>query len=396
MSETSAIDEKKEEINGETQEDSKNYVSFFINTLALCGIFVAYFILSGSLLYGCKLAQSNILPTDIKCFPYTDSKPDIEKIQTDIFTDSFINSKNAMKLSFPFDSFNEKNKLLEMFKNYKEETDSNFLANYFINILETLINFNYTIFNMVLNGMNQLPEPLIVLFGIPMFSFISAFIIFICNSFYFIYLWFVNMGWFFKQNINISGTGNPKWEEITWKSLFTFSFYKYWISIGLVILFACLLIFVGFGFIPFISMFLFFNLILTCLTYKSKLNGEESSVFTIIQNVFKNYKITIMWIFSLIVISGAFNNLGTGPGIFSLITLGLIYFGMIGIQMFKPPENDKILSPIGNYQQAVKTCISKSKNFSDVNSSFFGMFGGGEKKFKKQLKDIYKNHSSKQ
>jgi len=250
---------------------------------------------------------------------------------------------------------------------------------------------------MILNGMNQLPEALIVLFGIPMFSFVSAFIVFICNTFYFIYLWFANMGWFFKENTNRSGSGKPKWEDITWASLFspTSYFFKYWMSIWLVIIFI-ILAFIGFGFMPFISMFVFVYCILSCITYKSELNGERSSVFTIIQNVFKYYKITIMWIFSLIVISGAFNNLGAGPGIFSLITLGLIYFGMIGIQMFKPPENDKILSPIGNYEQAIKKCEIKAKSFLNSNGSFFGMFGGGEKGLKKQLKDIYKKYSYKQ
>jgi hypothetical protein len=53
--------------------------------------------------------------------------------------------------------------------------------------------------------MNGLPEIVILLFGPFIGSFISAFI-FLYDHFYVIYLWFANMGWFFKKNVNTNAT----------------------------------------------------------------------------------------------------------------------------------------------------------------------------------------------
>ena len=77
-------------------------------------------------MYVCKLAQSNILPTDINCAPYTDTEPNIQPIETNIFqTDG--EKPLSMKISFPYDVYNSKNYILDMFREYKNESNSNFL-----------------------------------------------------------------------------------------------------------------------------------------------------------------------------------------------------------------------------------------------------------------------------
>ena len=81
------IDDKKTE---STTSNNGNYVSnigsFLLTVFIIFLIIVVYYASSGLVLYACKLAQSNILPTDIHCFPYTETKPDIQPIQTNIFT----------------------------------------------------------------------------------------------------------------------------------------------------------------------------------------------------------------------------------------------------------------------------------------------------------------------
>jgi hypothetical protein len=145
-SDTSAIDDKKT-----TNEPNFSSVgNFFKNILILILLIVVYFAFGGLALYGCKLAQSNILPTNEKCYPYSDTKPNIQPIKTNIFT-TFTDPPLSMKLSFPYDDYNSANTILDMFRKYKEEPHSNFLANYFISIFESLIHANYSFINTFLN-----------------------------------------------------------------------------------------------------------------------------------------------------------------------------------------------------------------------------------------------------
>ena len=85
-SDTSAIDNKKEETSSTGSSGFVANIGKFLTTLILLIlIIVIYFLFGGLILYGCKIGQSNILPTNEKCYPYTDSKLDIETILTNIF-----------------------------------------------------------------------------------------------------------------------------------------------------------------------------------------------------------------------------------------------------------------------------------------------------------------------
>ena len=386
MSDTTALDEKNEELNNTTNKEEKSYsskvVDFLVLTLIICISIIFYFGFSGALLYACKLGQSNILPTDSKCEPYTDFKLEFQEKekQINIFTDTFINAKNSMKLSFPHDEFNLSNKLLDMFRDYKNEPESNFLANYFISITEALIQFFYVCINLTLNMMNQLPEVVIIAFGIPIVSIISS-ILLIVSNFYVVFLWFANMKWFFKSNEN-NKSGPPKWEDVPLISL------NFCIACWLVVIFL-ILFFFGLGFFPLITSMLWTYCSLSCLSYKSIFNGNNAGVFTIIQNVFKYYKVTIMTIFSLIIVSIAFSKLGAIPGVFSLITIGLIYFGLIGISIYKPVDIEN-LSPVTDYEQAIKKCKPHNVDKNRTWLEFIGLKGGG-KNITNQLKKIHKN-----
>ena len=77
--ETPDLDKKKE--NTTTPTTNLKNIGNFLLLLAyfILGI-VVYFSFSGLVLYACKLAQSNILPTDINCAPYTTQDPAIKEI----------------------------------------------------------------------------------------------------------------------------------------------------------------------------------------------------------------------------------------------------------------------------------------------------------------------------
>ena len=386
ISGTSAIDKKQNEKNNAVSNDLYVNIKNFITSIIVIILFIGiYFSSSSLILYACKVAQSNILPTDVHCSPYTDSKPNIQEIETNIFPTGG-DSPLSMKLSFPYDEYNSKNYILDMFREYKNEPKSNFLANYLISMIEIVMQFNYSAFNKILDMLNGLPEIILVIFGPIIMAFVST-LIFIADHLYLIYLWFAQMGWFFKTNTNDSRTGNPNWEDVTIISPF-----NYGCAIGLVILFFILFFFS----LPFISILAGLSMswcMFSCMTYKAEMGGKIISALPIIKDTFKYYKTIIMSVLSLFVVISAFSRLGPIPGIFSILTLALIYFGIISIDIFKP-SNKENLSPSVSDTQAKKTCDFKEPfkvKHGLLYSLLFGQKGGGN--ITKEIKEIGKKLS---
>jgi len=385
-SDTSAIDEKNIQSTSSTSNYFSNVGSFVFNVFILFLVIAVYFGSGGLILYACKLGQSNILPTNNKCFPYENIKPNIQPININIFNTLFSDPPMSNKINFPYDDFNSSNKILDMFREYKGEPRSNFLANYFISILESITQFNYSTFNFILNLLNELPEFLIVIFGPVLVSILTT-IIFLIDHLYLIYLWFAGMGWFFKTNTNDSGTGNPKWEEVT-----LLNWFSYWCAVWLVILFVILFFFA----FPFFSVIAFLSMawcMFSCITYRAEMNGKSVTVAAIIQDVYKYYKVLIMGIFSFFVIISAFSKLGTIPGVFSIVTVMLIYWGIITIDIFKPISKEN-LSPLSSYKQAKKTCSNDIKEkAAEKHGLLYNMLFGGkrEENIAKDLRNLGKN-----
>jgi len=381
-SDTSIIDDKKNE---STSSNNGNYISnignFLLTVLIIFLIIALYYTSSGFILYACKLAQSNILPTDIHCFPYTETKPDIQPIQTNIFT-TFTEPQLSMKMSFPYDEYNSSSKILDMFREYKNKSNSNFLANYFISIIESVIQLNFSAINTSLNILNELPEVLLVILG-PIIIAILSTILFIFDHLYIIYLWFVNMGWFFKTNTNDSDSGGPKWKDVSITEPI-----NYGCAIGLLILFI-IIFFFSLPIFSIISALALTFCALSCISYKAEMLNKSISVAPIIQDIFKYYKTPIMSVFSFFVIVSAFTKLGPLPGVFSIVTLALIYFGTLSIDIFNPIKKDN-LSPLVSYKQAKKTCnfkeLSKEKH-GFLYNMIFGQSGGS---LTRELKNIGK------
>ena len=130
-SDTSAIDEKNQETNSSSLGYFSNVGGFVFNVFILFIIIALYFGSGGLILYSCKLGQSNILPTNEKCFPYENTKPNIQPISINIFNTLLSDPPMSNKINFPYNEYNSENKLLDMFREYKSEPRSNFFVNYF-------------------------------------------------------------------------------------------------------------------------------------------------------------------------------------------------------------------------------------------------------------------------
>ena len=391
MSNTDAIDEKKKATRKNPNDLSSNIVNFLVSVLSLIILVIIYFSLSGLVLYGCKLGQSNILPTNIHCYPYTSENPTFPNgdagIPINIFT-TFTDPQMSMKINFPYKT-NSTNTLLDILRNYKETPQSNFLANYFISILESLLCFNYSSFNFILNSFNKLPEILVIIFGPILFLFAFLFV-FLADHIYLIYLWFASMDWFFKQNTNTNGSSD---EKPNWKYVSMLDTVDYLCAIFFVFLFLVLfwVLLLGLPVLPFIT--ICFCLI-SGLSYSGIMNGKQATCLTIIKEMFKTYKISIMSIFSILVVTSAFANLGNISGVFSIITLCLIYWGIITIDLFKS-NKEGAFSVLSSYEQAKKICDFKDnkKKHGLFYNLVFGQNAGGNishklKKIGKNLREI--------
>lgn len=329
---TNAIDEKK---NGKNKT-VENISSVLISTIVFLFVVIGYYSFSGAFLYLCKVCQSNVLPTDINCFPYTSSKPDIENIQTNIFSN--IKQKTSMKLNIPKNDSNLSNFILEQFRNIKDNSTSP-VVNYFVTIINGLFSYNYSSLNSIMNNANTMPES-IMINVLPIMFLIFYTINLLISQIYFIYLVFSNLPKLFKNDYNPVNIAFGIFMSIVFSILF-------------------LMFYPIFTLIPvFVSTWTS----LTGLFVKGNLNGNDVSVFDIIKMTFVHYKGNVMFVLSFLLIILMFNKIGSLAGIISTSILLCIYFGFINIDLFKPMDfsDSTEFTPFSSFSQAKKSCTPSS------------------------------------
>jgi hypothetical protein len=373
---TQELDKKKDTNNSSSSSANKsikNIGSFLVSVLITILLIVGYFILGSIVLYECKLAQSNILPTSLECYPYTETSPEIQKVLTNIFITN-TEPQESVKLGFPFDKYNSKNMILDMFRKYKEQPKSNFLINYIISILEGLINYSNNALTSFFNLLNGAPEMLIILFG-PILSAIYFGLAPIIGFVVFIYYYFAEMKWFFKENTNTNVNSKPVWSDVN-----LLEPVNYGIALFLVFVFFILFWILLFTVTPVLSIGIFYMCLLMSFGYKGEIDNKKASIFTIMQEIFKHYKVTMTTVFTIMIIISAFSNLGAVSGVFSMLTVLLIYFNFIPINIFESIKATN-LSPLSTFEQAYKKCDGVSRKpqtfFENIESFFDVKKGGG-------------------
>lgn len=423
---TSAIDDKKKEDSSSDdisiEEYLKNGISFFIYIIVFI-LFIGFYVSNGSLLlFLGKLAQSNILPTDKDCSPYTnqsakfgdETTPPVKMDMystTDKSNPDVEPTKVSMKLSFENNLYNSSNSLIDAMRKYKNASSSNFLINYFISIMEGLLQKNYSLLNSYMNLINRnFSEMIIMLFSPILFSILFV-CLFINDFLHFVYLWFSKMAWFFKTNTNNTGSGAPKWENVTLMSPFNWFIGFCFVCIFFILFFVVL--FIGSPLI--LGRVLY--VILSSLFYKGVLynaNGNNKNVngFSLILETIKQYKLSIVWIISIFIILVAFFYIGIIPGLLSLLVIGLLYFKVIPSDIFDPIKLNQYTKYNGDFKQNTKTCepiqeiTTKTGNYFLYNLfigyllNLFGLTkakqqGGKKEAFEKNNKNYNNKYNNK-
>lgn len=353
-----------------------------------------YVIIASMILYSCKVSQSSLIPSDTGCMPYESNNPTIKVVKTNIFETFFSDPQLSEKLVIPYEKENKKNILLDLIRGAKEKSDVSSITSYFISIIESVISFNYSAFEIFFNILNKMPEFLILLLG-PFIAMIYVVIVVVVDNFYFMITWFTQMKWFFKKNLNDTKSGNPEWESVTLEN----DSFEFGISFWMVIFFVILGIFVLPLLAPIISIIIPLYCFLSIAGYTGYLNGKPAGIFTIIKGVFTNYKVYISIIISLIVISTAYTILGTGGGVGAITAVILIYFGIIAINIYSPIQ-DKNLTIAVPTVEATKVYTPVQENDVESKQGLFSFFGGQSgggaisnklKKFNKLYNNINKS-----
>lgn len=359
--------------------NSDNTLNFCISTLQTLLAIIIQFILGALLLFGCKVAQSNVLPTDVKTSPYTDVEPNIQPIETNIFIQFF--SSVSKKIIFPYKNKeynidNSDHMLINILRKEKKETTSA-STNFFISLLEGLFSFNYSSIVIVLQIINYLPELLILFIG-PILFFIFSILLILTNNFYLIYLWLSNLGWFFKTKKNNDWVNVDNLFDYGWSMFVAFLFF-----ILMWILLCCVIPF------TFLSLFVFMWSFFSTLTYSGLMDNTVVGIVSILKDVFKYYKTVFINIFTFFFVINTFSMLGFIPGVFVILAILLIAFDFIKIDIFKPIVEE-------NLSELASTNVAKREptpvqGQQQTGGSFLNNLIDDPKEITKRLKKLNKN-----
>ena len=366
MSDTSIIDSKKNE--NATQIQSVNDIGKQILTYTKSIVYSILILLviiciGTSILYSCKVAQSNILPTDLFCSPYNDTPlsmiPEIKNININVTNINDI--QQSEKIQFLYKN-NNKNIIIDTLKKMSTNLKVNPTIMYFITILENLLCFIYNSLNTYLNFLNGYVSESVIIFGTPFITLLYLSFIYLLSWGYLIILFFTKMFWIFRINTNNSNetTDISSTNYFKQVSLLSSNGIMSIIIVSILLCFMLFFITIVFPVLIFFSLIYCFLSIVT-MTSTRVIDGTDYTFVNALIDVFYYKKSLLSYIMSYVVISKAFNIFGTNGGAISLLIVLLIYFKILKIPLFTDPELDSNkFSELSDYIISEKKCPEMS------------------------------------
>jgi hypothetical protein len=135
---------------------------------------ILVFIVGSRVVYACKVAQANLFPTNMECFPYTDVMPEFEEknpeVSIDVIKiynkDSKTYESYSTKLIFSTEEDNLKQYFLDHLRKMAKNPKISRLAMYMVDVLNNLFSSNFGAVSFILNIMNSmLTESMIIILG---------------------------------------------------------------------------------------------------------------------------------------------------------------------------------------------------------------------------------------
>jgi small-conductance mechanosensitive channel len=177
---------------------------------------IIIFLIGSRVVFACKVAQANILPTDLDCMPYTpaaskdEESPKYETNTPEANIDvSYVYNKDqegykeyATKIAFEINEFSRKNYLIDKIRNIEYNPKVDPMVKYLCVVIQNLFVFYYGITNSLFNFMNSnLNESFIILLGPYLLKYLSI-IIYPVSIVVSIIFCLLNLGWLLKSNKN--------------------------------------------------------------------------------------------------------------------------------------------------------------------------------------------------
>ena len=177
---------------------------------------IIIFLIGSRVVFACKVAQANILPTDLDCMPYTpaasndEESPKYETNTPEANIDvSYVYNKDkegykeyATKIAFQINEFSRKSYLIDKIRNIEYDPKVNPMVKYLCVVIQSLFVFYYGITNSLFNFMNSnLNESFIILLGPYLLRYLLV-IIYPVSIVVSIIFCLLNLGWLMKSNKN--------------------------------------------------------------------------------------------------------------------------------------------------------------------------------------------------
>jgi len=357
----------------EEEKENKKFIdnlkSFGVYMLSFLILLFLLFLSGSSLLYSCKIAQSNVLPTDKDCLN--------AQIQNG-FINVNIFGKESEKMSVPL---NKKDSLLDILRQINERPFQSSTVLYFTSIIQDLYFFNVQMQQYFLTSFNQNCSENVILWLLPLISPILFIIIIILNWFGFFYIWFSKLTWIFKINVNENEKELPKWEDIS--NLNPVS-----MALSLFIVFCLGMLSLVWIFIPlplFVGFLLMTYTFIKFLTIVGEKNGDKYYFTKFLGDTLKYHSSSIMFIVSFFTLIGVFTSFGTLLACLLLILFFVFYMQWIPIPIYtqNKPED---LSDWTTFETLKKTCSSTVIKQNSWNSFFKQKGGTNNNELKKLVK----------
>jgi hypothetical protein len=352
-SDTEAIDDKKD-TTPTTNPLSGTFMATMFSKLLLLGIIV---VTGTCMVYTCRVAQSNILPTDLNCYPYTNMMPIIEDIPINIDVVKTSEGIFSTQIKFPFSENMESLKfgLFGYLKNMIESKDAGNFQLYAATTIQQLLATNLAIINWIFNLYNSYFTESMIIFIVPFLLIFINFFTGIVNSFYLMFLWFYNLPLLFSVPTR-TATGSTSWNKGD-----MWSINNWWRSLFWIFIFVLLFFILGIGLIiPILAGSITLYSILSPLFMTARKVDDPEKKYTIMDafmNIIEYKMRVIMFIVSYFVISDAYSSYGSYSALVAIIACLLLYFFTDIYKQYIPETKTPWTN---NFKQAAKSCESAS------------------------------------
>jgi hypothetical protein len=364
-SDTAAIDDKKD-TTPTTSPLSGVFAATMFSKLLLLGIIV---VTGTCMVYTCRVAQSNILPTDINLFPYTDIFPTINNgtdmpINIDIVktSDGIYSTQIKFPLTENMDGF--KKGIFGYLKGMIDSKDAGNFQLYVATTIQQVLATNLAIVNWIFNLFNSSLTESMIIFFVPFIVLFINFFTSIVNTFYLMFLWFYNLPLLFATKSNSNGG------KTTWSPGIMWSWIDWWLntkSIFWIFIFVLLFFILGIGLIiPILAgLITLYSIFLPLFMRAEKVNNSTYTFIDALYNVIEYKLSVIMYIVSYFVISDAYSSYGSYSALVAIIACLLLYFFTDIYKQFIP-ENKTLWT--NNYNQAEKTSGNGNPTDEEFNN----------------------------